>query len=120
MQIRILITLETDLADDEISPDPSPGEAPDTWVQDQVLDVVRQALGPQQGTSLIHNPQGLVQIRLVSVEHFAHSELPTALWRCSGCRREVQLSFSQMAEIGNPICGAPGCRACDQEMELME
>ncbi len=121
MQIRILVTLETDLADDEISPDPSPGQPPDTWVQDQALNTLWQVLAPHKGTGLIHNPQGLVKIRLVSIEPLsAQTDAPTALWRCSSCRREVRLGFGQMAEIGNPICGAPGCRACDEEMELIE
>jgi hypothetical protein len=118
MQIRILITLETDLTDDEISPDPSPGQPPETWVQDEALDAVRQALEPQKGTGLIHGPQGLVKIKLISAELSAPPDPLTSLWKCSGCCREVRLSFGQMAEIGNPICGAPGCDASDQEMEL--
>ena len=68
MQIQILVTLDADLADDEISPDPSPGEAPTTWVQDEALEAIRVALGSNEHAGYIRNPHGLAMIKLISVE----------------------------------------------------
>jgi len=117
MQVRILVTLDIGLLDEDISPDPTPGDPLESRMQDAALEAIKGALQVGENNGFNHDMDTITGIEITSVERAGP---PTALWKCSGCGREVRLSFSELANIGNPICGAPGCGACNDEMEFVE
>lgn len=41
-------------------------------------------------------------------------------WRCAECGKEVVLSYEELADSGNPICGEAGCLREGDEMDMMD
>ena len=117
MQVRILVTLDIGLLDEDISPDPTPGDPLESRMQDAALEAIKGRSRSAKTMASITTWTPSPASRSLPLNVPAR---PPRSWKCCGCGREVRLSFSELANIGNPICGAPGCNACNDEMEFVE
>ena len=111
MQVQILVILDITKAGTEKLP-------PRREVLASALQAVRNTLENGEGNGFEHDLACQTFIHIQSVQPFS-ADTVKSRWRCSKCQHEVSLTFSQLAESGNPICGEPGCKNEGDEMDLI-
>lgn len=114
MKVQVLVTL--DIARSAAADKPLPA---DDVVRASALQAVRNALSHTEDNGFSHDLEHQTYVTIESVQPYDLNAV-TSLWRCTECNHEVRLTFSQIADIGNPICGQPGCDNEDAEMELVD
>ena len=112
--MRVFITVAADI---EVDGNPTPHPT-DLQLQESASEAIEDAVKHFQGEGFRHTLENITGINIGAVQPF-NTDAATSLWRCPECHREVRLTFAEMADIGNPICGSPECEDPDGEMELV-